>query len=325
MSGKKTLKLFSTDLGYTGQEKVSNLPIMYYNARWYDPTLGRFLQPDSIIPEPFNPVSLDRYAYVNNNPIMNNDPSGHCIGPLAVVCLAVFAITTAVTVAGPAIVASLPMMTYWDSYTPQNEVDVAVTQTIPLLLTGGALAIEGVRALPAVENSAQNIAFVGKPEGVNAPVTKDGRAFVQGVANNSRVLTPAWAQDLASAENLDDFRGILGNGWNEKNPMKGPGINFSKGAEEVRLMEKRSVDPANFVFRWSTKVSEEDALNSGLKIHEFNPARFVEPHESGWVQQIPNGGGYALNWSLGGNVSWITPPDNLFWLNHIATNIPIPK
>ena len=84
---------------------------------------------------------------------MNNDPSGHCIGPLAVVCLAVFAITTAITVAGPAIVASLPMMTYWDSYTPQNEVDVAVTQTIPLLLTGGALAIEGVRALPAVSKA----------------------------------------------------------------------------------------------------------------------------------------------------------------------------
>ena len=24
--------------------------LMYYNARWYDPSLGRFAQPDSIVP-----------------------------------------------------------------------------------------------------------------------------------------------------------------------------------------------------------------------------------------------------------------------------------
>jgi RHS repeat-associated protein len=66
-----------TDLGYTGQEKVSNFPIMYYNARWYDPTLGRFLQPDSMIPNQYNPVDFDLYAYVNNNPVNRVDPSGH--------------------------------------------------------------------------------------------------------------------------------------------------------------------------------------------------------------------------------------------------------
>ena len=66
-----------TDLGYTGQETVSNLPIMYYNARWYDPSTGRFLQPDSMIPDPYNPVSLDRYAYSGNNPVNYTDPTGH--------------------------------------------------------------------------------------------------------------------------------------------------------------------------------------------------------------------------------------------------------
>jgi hypothetical protein len=39
--------------------------------------LGRFVQPDSIIPDPGNPQSLDRYAYSFNNPIKHNDPSGH--------------------------------------------------------------------------------------------------------------------------------------------------------------------------------------------------------------------------------------------------------
>ena len=51
----------------------------FYNARWYDPALGRWLQPDVIIPDPGNLTDLDRYAYVRNNPVMYNDPSGHYI------------------------------------------------------------------------------------------------------------------------------------------------------------------------------------------------------------------------------------------------------
>ena len=94
---------------------------MFYNARYYDPALGRFLQADSIVPTtshrsltvdfhetgfrarlagennqsfwfqmsgrqrqqatppwgPVNPQSLNRYSYVNNNPLNYVDPSGH--------------------------------------------------------------------------------------------------------------------------------------------------------------------------------------------------------------------------------------------------------
>jgi hypothetical protein len=53
---------------------------MYYNARWYDPVLGRFAQVDSIIPQNQGVQAWDRYAYVNNNPVRYTDPSGHCIG-----------------------------------------------------------------------------------------------------------------------------------------------------------------------------------------------------------------------------------------------------
>jgi hypothetical protein len=53
---------------------------MYYNARWYDPALGRFAQADTLVPEPGNPIAWDRYAYVMNNPLRFVDPSGHfCI------------------------------------------------------------------------------------------------------------------------------------------------------------------------------------------------------------------------------------------------------
>jgi RHS repeat-associated protein len=51
--------------------------LMLYNARWYDPVLGRFAQADTIVPGGVQ--GLDRYAYVNNSPINYIDPSGHCI------------------------------------------------------------------------------------------------------------------------------------------------------------------------------------------------------------------------------------------------------
>ena len=37
----------------------------------------RWLQPDTIIPQPNNPQSWNRYSYVQDNPIRYNDPSGH--------------------------------------------------------------------------------------------------------------------------------------------------------------------------------------------------------------------------------------------------------
>jgi hypothetical protein len=36
-----------------------------------------FVQPDTLIPELYNPQSLNRYSYVRNNPILYSDPSGH--------------------------------------------------------------------------------------------------------------------------------------------------------------------------------------------------------------------------------------------------------
>jgi RHS repeat-associated protein len=51
--------------------------LVYMNARWMDPDIGRFISADSIVPDPFDPQSLNRYSYVRNNPISRIDPSGH--------------------------------------------------------------------------------------------------------------------------------------------------------------------------------------------------------------------------------------------------------
>jgi len=65
---------------FTGQRTVVGTGGLYfYNARWYDPVVGRFLQADSIVPSPGDPQSLNRYAYVLNNPLKYRDPTGHWV------------------------------------------------------------------------------------------------------------------------------------------------------------------------------------------------------------------------------------------------------
>ncbi|MFN0117854.1 MAG: RHS repeat-associated core domain-containing protein, partial [Elusimicrobiota bacterium] len=55
---------------------LSTMTSITAQARYYDPTQGRFLTPDIIVEEPSDPQSLNRYSYVRNNPINFNDPLG---------------------------------------------------------------------------------------------------------------------------------------------------------------------------------------------------------------------------------------------------------
>ena len=57
---------------YTGQQLIGQLGLYYYKARFYSPTLGRFLQTDPI--GYMDDIHL--YAYVQNNPINRIDPTG---------------------------------------------------------------------------------------------------------------------------------------------------------------------------------------------------------------------------------------------------------
>jgi RHS repeat-associated protein len=71
-----------TSYQYTGQFNDSYIKLMWYGSRWYDSELGRFSQPDNIIPEPGNTLAWDRYSYAANNPVRYRDPSGHWIETL---------------------------------------------------------------------------------------------------------------------------------------------------------------------------------------------------------------------------------------------------
>ena len=67
---------------YTGQ--WSEAAGLYWNhARYYDPTLGRFVSADPVLGSLSGPQTLNRYAYVGNNPLTYVDPSGEFLQILA--------------------------------------------------------------------------------------------------------------------------------------------------------------------------------------------------------------------------------------------------
>jgi RHS repeat-associated protein len=120
----------ATTRNYTGQH-LDGTGLLYYNARYYDPGIGRFISADTIVPGnasggmegvavkpltvgfhetqflgklngenklgfwfqlddrarqqagspwgPANPQALNRYAYVQNNPLKYTDPTGHTV------------------------------------------------------------------------------------------------------------------------------------------------------------------------------------------------------------------------------------------------------
>lgn len=68
---------FDNPFRYKGYMYDSDANYYYLNARMYDPSNGRFLQEDTYLGDPKDPLSLNRYTYCMNNPVKYYDPSGH--------------------------------------------------------------------------------------------------------------------------------------------------------------------------------------------------------------------------------------------------------
>jgi len=72
----------STAYGYTNEYTSQGL--IYLRARYYDPTIGRFMTKDTWGGNINQPMSYNAWLYVNSNPINFTDPSGHiCLDPWA--------------------------------------------------------------------------------------------------------------------------------------------------------------------------------------------------------------------------------------------------
>ncbi|MEM7128869.1 MAG: PKD domain-containing protein [Chloroflexota bacterium] len=69
----------ATDISFTGQRIEFGFDLMDYQARYYSPRLGKFISPDTIIPEPTFSQDWNRYMMVRGNPLKYTDPTGNTI------------------------------------------------------------------------------------------------------------------------------------------------------------------------------------------------------------------------------------------------------
>lgn len=68
----QSASLTGTTIGYTGQRYDSETGLYHYKARYYNPTINRFLQPD---PSGYD-AGMNMYAYVDNDPMIHTDSDG---------------------------------------------------------------------------------------------------------------------------------------------------------------------------------------------------------------------------------------------------------
>ena len=71
------METYANSIRYAGEFFDAEVGLYYLRARYYDPYIGRFISQDSYWGEDDNPLSLNLYTYVHNDPINFWDPTGH--------------------------------------------------------------------------------------------------------------------------------------------------------------------------------------------------------------------------------------------------------
>ncbi|MGH8370619.1 MAG: RHS repeat-associated core domain-containing protein, partial [Gammaproteobacteria bacterium] len=62
--------------GFTGHRNDAATGLVYMQARYYDPIIGRFLSVDPVTFSPDQPQYFNRYWYAQGNPYKYTDPTG---------------------------------------------------------------------------------------------------------------------------------------------------------------------------------------------------------------------------------------------------------
>jgi RHS repeat-associated protein len=74
--GTQVLGMPTNGPGYTGHVNDADSALIYMQARYYDPAVGRFLSVDPASGHAGNVDEFNLYSYVANNPVRRTDPDG---------------------------------------------------------------------------------------------------------------------------------------------------------------------------------------------------------------------------------------------------------
>jgi RHS repeat-associated protein len=193
-----------TEFHFTGQRELSVLGLHFYGARWYDSALGRFIQADTVVPlESQGVQAWDRYAYVNNNPVRYNDPTGHCIdGITTLACITVIGMAAGALIGGG--------IDAYNQYQETGQVDVEQVAEAALAgaVVGGGLVIGGALIGAGVAAGTAAIAGAGAAVCADGDCTNEGTALARslGQAGETAAGIIKNTQRIPSASGTASYR-----------------------------------------------------------------------------------------------------------------------
>ena len=268
---------FKLSRQFTGQIKDDETGLYYYNARYYDPELGRFIQADTMIPDLNNPQSYNRYSYVQNNPLRYTDPSGH-LAFLVPVYLGL----SALTVYGADHL-------YWNARIAANNTSTAMAMDRIAASTGKYVNYADFRQQ---HQTSSQTAQAGTPEQIKAASTL-GTSGAEGVMMAGTTVMPglkagqifgevsSFQRAVPTEEKL--FRGVPGNGT-EKARLGAQGIAQPRGTalDEATLTAHVNGEDANAgVTSWTPdrNVAKRFSGNDGtiIEVNKSSVADSVVP------------------------------------------------
>jgi hypothetical protein len=177
--------------------------------------LGRFTQPDSIVPKPRISLSYDRYAYSANNPLQYNDPTGHNPAVLALGFL--FTIGAPEIIIGVLVVAIVVVA--WDTFAPgkeqrHEEITNWFNETVgninAAFASGNAGGASQAAQHLAMLLGGQTVAGFAPHPGMPDPDGRDRKHNVEGLRNTLKDIQ----HNMRQGENINDF--LTRQGWSNQ-------------------------------------------------------------------------------------------------------------
>ena len=193
--------------GYTGHVNDPDTGLVYMEARYYDPGRGGFLSVDPVGPTAGNIFSFNRYAYANNNPIVNMDPDGResacvsmgqsCLPPNSDMVGAAKMAVSMVPVVGDAVNIS-------DAYNDPSFANIAIAVVGIVPEVGTAIAdvakvAKAAKVASEAERGAADVAKAGKETGSYTNFHESGKSY-SGKGNRARSQVSARRVEKATGD-----------------------------------------------------------------------------------------------------------------------------
>ena len=182
---------------YTGEQYDSGLDQYYLRARYYDQGVGRFTQMDTWAGKDFDPVTLHKYLYAGNDPVLMIDPSGYSFD------LSSFSIANNISARLTTMAISFPRVTLALEVAAGAATPIELAALSPVsagLIGGGTIGLAAVRHLENAQKLAESSFWLSR---INSGVefekfvsklisqTVNTRAIVEGALARGRPLGSA--------------------------------------------------------------------------------------------------------------------------------------